>query len=281
VTPTTDAPLEEAIDRTDAVDGERTHVSAGRSVLRGVATRVAALAIFVVAWQLVVVSGWKPEYLLPSPFTVLDAMWQRPGAFTHNAGITLGHAAIGIGLAAVAGVVVGVLASFFAPLRAIVRSIVAGMDTVPAVVWYPAALIVIGTSWYSILLVVVIGGAPPIARGVIDGVDRTARRTSPREGAQGGWLWRVRHVVVPGALPDVLLGLRRGWRNCWAALLTGEVLLLLPSLGLGGQLLFERGLNDNVAVYEVMVVIFVLGWLVDGVFGSAAALLPSRRGIAP
>jgi len=246
-------------------------------ILRGVATRVAALAVFVLAWQLVVVSGWKPEYLLPSPFTVLDAMWRGPGAFTHNAGITLGHAAIGLAAAAVVGGVVGVLGSFFAPVRAIVRSIVAGLETVPAVVWYPAALIVIGASWYSILFVIVVSAAPPIARGVIEGVTKTATRSSPANQDQGDRLARLRHVVVPGSLPDVLAGLRRGWRNCWAALLTGEILLLLPSLGLGGQLYFERGLNDDVAVYEAMIVIFVLGWLIDGVFGTAAAMLDRRR----
>ena len=277
--PTTDAPLAAAGEHTNTRGGAGQDTTLGHRILRGIATRAAALAVFVLAWQLVVVSGWKPEYLLPSPFTVFDAMWHGPGAFTHNAGITLGHAAIGLAAAVVVGGVVGVLGSLFAPVRAVVRSIVAGLETVPAVVWYPAALIVIGTSWYSILVVIVISAAPPIARGVIEGVAKTATRTSADQ-EQGDRLARLRHVVVPGSLPDVLSGLRRGWRNCWAALLTGEILLLLPSLGLGGQLYFERGLNDDVAVYEAMIVIFVLGWLIDGVFGTAAAMLDRRRAAA-
>jgi NitT/TauT family transport system permease protein len=239
---------------------------------------VAALAIFVLAWQLVVWSNWKPQYLLPSPFTVFDAMWRHPGAFTHNAGVTLGHAAIGLAAAIAVGGVIGVVAAAIWPLRAPVRSIVAGLETLPAVVWYPAALIVIGTSWYAILFVIVIGAAPPIARGVLDGVGRTSRRRRGASESGPRGLVRLRTVVLPGSLVDVLGGVRRGWLLCWTALLTGEILLTLPSLGLGGQLAFERGLNDNVAVYEVMVVIFVLGVVVDGViFGTATKVLAARR----
>jgi NitT/TauT family transport system permease protein len=279
VAPSTDAPPE-ASELTIARGGPKEDATAGRRILRGIATRVAALAIFVLAWQLVVASGWKPEYLLPSPFTVLHAMWRGPGAFSHNAGITLGHAAIGLLAGVVVGGVMGVAGCLFAPLRAVVRSIMAGFETVPAVVWYPAALIVIGTSWYSILFVIVISAAPPIARGIIEGVAKTPTRAPSSDAAKRDWLARVRHDVVPASLPDALAGLRSGWRSCWAALLTGEILLLLPSLGLGGQLSFERGLNDNVGVYEAMIVIFVLGWLVDGVFGTGAAMLDRRRAAA-
>ena len=38
--------------------------------------KLLAVAIFIGAWQVVVWTGWKPEYVLPSPFTVLDQFWQ-------------------------------------------------------------------------------------------------------------------------------------------------------------------------------------------------------------
>jgi NitT/TauT family transport system permease protein len=241
-------------------------------------TRVAALAIFILAWQLVVMTGWKPEYLIPSPFTVFDAMWRGPGAFSHNAGITLARAAIGFGAAVVVGGALGVVAAAIAPLRGPVRSITKGLATLPPIVWFPAAMIVIGLTTPAILCVMVIGGAPPIARSVIDGVEATtSRRSRAGEEPADRGLARLGRTVVPGALPDVLAGLRRGWGLCWAALLTGELLLTLDSLGLGGQLIFERGLNDYVALYEVMIVIFILGVVVDGAFGAATALLVGRR----
>jgi sulfonate transport system permease protein len=249
-----------------------------RRVARAILTRVAALAIFIAVWQLVVITGWKPQYLVPSPFTVFDAMWHDPGAFSHNVAITLGRAAAGFGAAIVVGGVLGAVAAAIAPLRGPVRSIAKGMATMPPVVWFPAAMIVIGLTAPVILLVMVIGGAPPIARSVIDGVEASAPRRSRGDGEAGEVGWgRLRHVVVPGALPDVLVGLRQGWALCWAALLTGEILLTLASLGIGGQLALERGLNDNVAIYEVMVVIFVLGVVIDGAFGVATALLTRRR----
>jgi NitT/TauT family transport system permease protein len=274
----TDAPLDAAPPLSDAPDPQRIEAPKGRGFARAIVTRVAALAIFIAAWQVVVMTGWKPEYLIPSPFTVFDAILHGPGAFTHNAGVTLVRAAIGFGAAIAVGVVLGSAAAILAPLRAPVRSITKGMGTLPAIVWFPAAMIVIGLTTPAILLVVVIAAAPPIAGSVIDGVEATSRRPSPTgEEAQGGRLGRLRHVVVPGALPDVLAGLRSGWGLCWAALLTGELLLTLASLGLGGQLIFERGLNDYVALYEVMVVIFIIGVLVDAAFGGATALLRARQ----
>jgi NitT/TauT family transport system permease protein len=160
-----------------------------------------------------------------------------------------------------------------------VRSIAKGLATLPPVVWFPAAMIVIGLSTPAILLVMVIGGAPPVARSVIDGVEATASR---RGAAEDGGPRRARlgHVVIPGALPDALGGVRRSWALCWTALLTGEILLTLATLGIGGQLVFERGLNDYVALYEAMVVIFILGVVIDGAIGVGSSLLLGRRGPA-
>ena len=241
-------------------------------------TRVAALAIFIGAWQVVVMTGWKPEYLIPSPFTVFDAILHGPGAFSHNAGITLVRAAIGFGAAIAVGVVLGSAAALLAPLRAPVRSITKGMATLPGHRVVP-------------------GGddrdrphhardpprrrhrrgaahrrerhrrrrgdvRSPIAHGR-GGAGQSTRAAAPRRGAWGA----ARRARRPST----------GWGLCWAALLTGELLLTLASLGLGGQLIFERGLNDYVALYEVMVVIFIIGVLVDAAFGGATALLRARQ----
>jgi ABC-type nitrate/sulfonate/bicarbonate transport system permease component len=126
----------------------------------------------------------------------------------------------------------------------------------------------------------VLGGAPPVARGVIDGVEATASRRKAAADGGGASGSRLRRVVLPGAMPDVLGGVRRSWGLCWTALLTGEILLVLTSLGIGGQLVFESGLNDYVALYEVMVVIFLMGVVVDGAIGAGSSLLLGRRGPA-
>lgn len=246
-------------------------------VARFVAVRVAALAIFVLAWQIVVWTGWKPQYLIPSPFTVLDATLNHPGAFAHDAGVTIARASVGLGAALVLGVVVGVLGAVAGPLRAPLRSVVAGLSTLPAVVWYPAVLIAVGPSTAVLVFAMVVGATPPIARGVIDGVTGTRGRRGPEGPAGRGRVAPTRTVVL-GAMPDLVLGTRTGWSACWGVLLAGEIILTLPSLGLGGQLVVQRGLNDTVAVYQLMIVIFVLGVLVDGaVFGTATALLGRRR----
>src|SRR5687767_13040237 len=65
--------------------------------------KLAALAIALVIWQLVVLSGWKPPWLLPAPTTVLGELWSElsAGDLQSAAVVTLRRAALGYGVAIV------------------------------------------------------------------------------------------------------------------------------------------------------------------------------------
>src|ERR1700687_4951511 len=68
-----------------------------------------AAGIFVGFWQVVVWSGWRPDYLLPGPAKVFSTLFDNFGDLIDAAGTTLGRAAQGFGLAIVIGSVVGAL----------------------------------------------------------------------------------------------------------------------------------------------------------------------------
>ena len=57
-----------------------------------------AIAIFLLFWQSVVWSGWKPEYVLPSPWTAFDKLFSDFGDIIDAAGTTMGRAAQGFAL---------------------------------------------------------------------------------------------------------------------------------------------------------------------------------------
>jgi NitT/TauT family transport system permease protein len=248
--------------------------------LRWFLTRLAALAIFILAWQLVVWSGWKPQFLVPSPFTVLDKLGSDLGSYWGDVGTTVGRATIALLAALAGGVVIGGVAAAVPLLRAPLRSIAKGVGTLPSVAWIPVTLIVIGMQTPTILFIGAVGATPPIALGVLAGL--TAAPPSLLRSFQeigAGRVRRVVTVVIPNALPDALAGLRRGWAAAWIGILAAEIFLTLDSLGLGGQLQFNRGLNDYVGVYEVMIVIFVVGVVIDGVLlGGATAFLRWTHG---
>src|ERR1700736_462050 len=58
-----------------------------------------AIGMIVGLWQIVVWTGWKPDYVLPGPAKVFPVLFDNFGDLVDAAGITLGRAAQGFGLA--------------------------------------------------------------------------------------------------------------------------------------------------------------------------------------
>src|SRR5713226_4925902 len=73
--------------------------------------KLAALALFIAAWQLVVWSGWRPDYLLPGPLPVFQRLAQdlSEPVFYAGVAVTLRRALVGYAIAIAIGSVIGVL----------------------------------------------------------------------------------------------------------------------------------------------------------------------------
>jgi len=244
--------------------------------------KVLAVGLFFGAWQVVVWTGWKPEYIVPSPFTVVNQLVHDLTDLSSSAWVTLRRAAVGFALAIVIGGVLGIAVARSRVLRAGVGSMITGLQTMPSVAWYPLALVLFSLSQKAILFVVVLGAAPSIANGIIDGIDHVPPvllRAGRVLGARG--LASLRHVVVPAAMPSVVSGLKQGWAFAWRSLMAGELITTLPGhIGLAQQLSAAAANADYVAVYEAMLVIFMIGVVVDAlIFGTAERRIRRRHGL--
>ena len=244
--------------------------------------KLLATAIFIAAWQLLVWSNWKAEYIIPSPFTVFYQLFHDLGSLNGAILVTLRRGAVGFALAIVIGAVVGLAVARVPVLRAAIGSMITGLQTMPSVAWVPLAIVLFQLSPAAILFVVVLGAAPSIANGIIDGVDNVPPvllRAGRVLGARG--FTALRHVVIPAALPSVMSGLKQGWAFAWRSLMAAELITTFPGHVGIGQTLNQAGANaDYVGVYEAMIVIFVLGVVIDGlVFGTAVRAIRRRYGL--
>jgi NitT/TauT family transport system permease protein len=244
--------------------------------------KLGAAAIALLFWQIVVWSGWKPEYLLPGPVKVFRELFGNLGDYVSAAVVTLQRAVIGFTIAVVIGTAIGAIVTKSRILRSAVGSMVTGLMTMPSIAWFPMALVLFGIKESAILFVIVIGAAPSVANGFIAGVDNTPPillRASRMLGAKG-WA-SFRHVVLPAALPTYIGGLKQGWAFAWRSLLAGELLVQIAGKGsLGRDLDVARQLPDFPAMYATMVVIFVIGVVVDSlVFGKAERAIRKRYGL--
>ena len=245
--------------------------------------KLAAVAIALGLWQLVAISGWRPSYVLPGPAPVFAELGNQlvTGAFWQAGAITMTRGSVGFAIAAVLGLVLGVLVARSRILRAAVGSLITGLQTMPSIAWFPLAILLFQLSEQAILFVILIGAVPSIANGVIGGVDYVPAvlvRAGRNLGARGLLLYRL--VVLPAALPSIVLGLKQGWAFAWRSLLAGELLVSIanrPSLGV--FLTQSRELGDTSYMIALMITILAIGILVDAVFSGIERGIRRRRGV--
>jgi NitT/TauT family transport system permease protein len=270
------------LDALDTVQGTRAR---SQVVWAWLWPKLAAVAIALAVWQAVVLSGWKPSYVLPGPgpvFTELAAQ-VGTGQLWHAAGVTLARGVVGFLLATVAGLVLGVAVSRSRVLRAAIGSMITGLQTMPSIAWFPLAILLFQLSEQAILFVILIGAVPSIANGVIGGVDYVPPllvRAGRNLGASGLALYR--HVVIPAALPSIVSGLKQGWAFAWRSLLAGELIVQIANRPSLGQFLNQsREFGDTTYMIALMLVILVIGIVVDAVFSSVDNGIRRRRGVVP
>ncbi len=244
---------------------------------------VVAVALIAVVWQGLVWSGWRPDYLLPGPATVFGTLVDIVGepGFWPALARTLTRAVVGFAIAVVVGTVIGLAAAGSKVLRAAVGSLITGLQTMPSVVWFPLAILLLGLGEQAIMLVVVLGAAPSIANGVLSGVDHVPPaffKLGTVLGARGLTLYR--HIVIPAALPAYVSGLNQGWAFAWRSLMAGELLVVIPgAAALGNRLAFAQEFGDAAGLMAHMIVILVVGMLADAGFSAWARWLRRRRGL--
>jgi NitT/TauT family transport system permease protein len=244
--------------------------------------KLAALAIVWVAWELIHLSGWK-KFVLPGPGVALSNLWDQAqtGVFWHAVETTLMRALLGYALALLIGVVVGMLVSRIPPLRAAVGSLITGLQIMPSLVWFPFAIILFGITTQAILFVIVMAGAPSIANALIAGVDYTPPLLVKASTMMGLRRLRLqRHLFLPASLPTFLAGLKQAWAFSFHALVGGELLVIIanqPSLGV--LLSTDQDQTDMTSVVAIMIVFFIIGIIVDSLFGAANKAVRRRYGL--
>jgi NitT/TauT family transport system permease protein len=257
--------------------------SRGRRLWRASWPKLLAIGIVLGIWQGLVWLGFKQKFhALPPPIDAFRSIFDNWSVVWQAVQNTMTRAFYGYTLALVIGTTIGALVARIPVLRAAIGSMITGLQTMPSVAWFPAALLLFGLNQSAIIFVVVLGAAPSIANGLINGIDnippvllRAGRVLGARRFAA------FRSVILPAAMPSFIGGLKQGWAFAWRSLLAGELLVLIPGYFTLGQQLDQNRLNlDSAGVYGMMIVIFVIGVLMDAfVFGRAERFIRRRYGL--
>jgi NitT/TauT family transport system permease protein len=278
------AELAPMLEERDVVaDEPRSQRAWARRIWSWIWPKLVAIALVLGAWQVVVWSGWRPDYVLPGPVAVFQRLGNdlSHADFYAGVGITLRRAVVGYSIAVVIGSIAGILIARVTVLRRAIGSAILGLQSMPSIVWFPLAILFFGLNETAIFFVVILGAAPSIAGGLLNGVDHVQPlliRVGHVMGARGMSLYR--HVILPAALPSFMGGLKQGWAFAWRSLMAGEIIGVVgKQVGLGQQIQFARDFSDAEQLVAIIVVIFVIGVVIDSLFGFLDREIRGRWGL--
>ena len=247
-----------------------------RSAWRHWVLRVASVLTAIGLWQVLTANGvrfWLRFDTLPTVTEIAAALGHRLG--TDEYWLDLAQSLIriltGFGLAALAGVVTGILlgrsalfADIFGPITELLRPI-------PAIAIVPVAILLFPSDEAGIVAITFLAAYFPIMVSTRHAVRALPTIWEDSVRTLGGGRWDVlRQVVLPGILPGLFGGLSVGMGVAWICVISAE--MISGRLGVGYRTWQAYTVLDYPAVFVGIITIGALG------FGTAAAIeLIGRR----
>ncbi len=238
---------------------------------RGVGAAVFVVLILLVEWG--TRAGVISALTLPRPSDVLATfveLWQSGLLFTHL-GLSLSRLAVGAALGAGTGIAVGFAIGLFSYVRAGLVPLVAALFPIPKIALLPLFVIWFGIDEVSKYALIAFGTFTPTVvatYGAVDNVDRSLIRMGQSFGLS--WLSITRKIVLPGAMPGILSGLRISLAIAIILLVAAE--MLGAQYGIGAYILEAGSLYDLERLFAGVVILSLLG-----VLTSAAISWLERR----
>jgi NitT/TauT family transport system permease protein len=224
------------------------------------ASLVACIAAWAIAAHLKLDLGFVTFRNVPGPIDVGRAgvEFARSSSGLHHLAASLRRVLSGFGLAALAGVGLGLLVGRIRLAKALVMPPLEVLRPIPAVAWIPLAILMFRSSEGSMIFITLIGALFPILLNTVHGVEGVEPRliASARSlGARPAALFT--EVVLPSALPSVVTGLVIGMGTSWFCLITAE--MISGQFGVGYFTWMSYTVQDYPAVVFGMILIGLLG----------------------
>jgi len=252
----------------------RARLGAGLPVL----VYVRSMAAFFLVWALVA-RLTANSVLLPTPLAVFEALvgLARDLELFLHAGISLGRMIVSIAVGSLLAIPLGLAMGLSRKLDQVVDPLIEILRPISGIAWIPLALFIFGIGNALPVFIMTYAGFFPILLGTIAGVRSVDRRLIDAARTMGVPQRRiVTHVVVPAALPSLMVALRLGVASSWTAVVAAE-LIGAPS-GLGYAVEWYRELLATPQVMSFIAMIGVLGYLGDvGVRALARWFTPWAR----
>ena len=215
-------------------------------------------------WQGLFCLGLLNPILLPAPLQIALTFWDlfKSGDLPRHIGISVLRVLEGFGIAALSGLVLGIAIGLSRTLDRWTDLIIQVVKPIPPIAWIPLAILWFGIGEQSKVYIIFLGAFFPIIINTIDGIRQTDQKLVEVARILAVPRFKfVRQVVLPGALPAIMTGLRVGLMVAWMCVVAAE--LIAASSGIGYLIMDARQLSQSDVVIVGMITIGVIGKLMD------------------
>ncbi|BAU06649.1 nitrate ABC transporter permease [Fischerella sp. NIES-3754] len=261
---------------------KNTRKNISKIILKKVVPPTVALIIFLVIWQILCLN---PNFKLPGPIETISETWDpfiiHPffdnGESDKGLGWqilnSLGRVGLGFSLAAIVGIVLGILIGANKLLYSAVDPIFQVLRTVPPLAWLPISLAAFQQANPSAIFVIFITSIWPILINTTVGVQQI-----PQDYINVARVLRLKgpkyflKIVFPATVPYIFTGLRIGIGLSWLAIVAAE--MLVGGVGIGSFIWDAYNTTTETNLSEIilaLVYVGLVGLMLDRLVGFVAS----------
>jgi sulfonate transport system permease protein len=220
--------------------------------------------LLVLVWQVASQSGWLSSRVLPAPVDVLAAFWNlaSSGELFKHVKVSAARAFAGLVIGGGLGLVAGLLTGTFRSVEALLDSTIQMVRNIPALALIPLVILWFGIDEGAKLFLIAVATFFPVYINTHHGirnVDAGLIEMAKSYGLRGWSLYR--EVVLPGALPSILVGLRFSLGLMWVILIVAET--ISAQAGIGYMTMNAREFLQTDVVLVGILLYALLGKLAD------------------
>jgi NitT/TauT family transport system permease protein/taurine transport system permease protein len=238
-------------------------MSLPRALVRG-ATFLAPLAVLLVLWPILI----RVFDVNPRVFPDLPAVAQagletlRDGSLLAHVGASLGRVVVGTVLAILVSVPLGVAMGVSPVVSSLLTPLFRFFSVLAGIAWIPIATLWFGYGFGAITFVIFNAVFFIVAYNTLLGVSTIPLPLRHAAASLGAGPWTMlTEVLLPGALPNIVTGVRTGLGFAWRGLIAAE--MIATNVGLGYMLFVARDFYRTEVIVLGMIVIGALWLLID------------------
>ena len=247
-----------------AAQGRRVHLRSNERAL--FALSWVAPIILLLTWEALARAGWLEPHVLPAPSRVLLAAYNLTlnGTLLDDLGTSLLRAATGFAIGGAVGFTLGTFVGFSRIAEAAIDRSVQMIRAIPFLAMLPLVIIWFGVGEGQKIFLVSLGVAFPIYINTTLGIRQVDPKLLELGRVQGlSTAGLIRRIILPGALPSILTGVRYSLATAWLALVVAET--IGAQSGIGFLAMDAREFLRTDVIVLTIVIYAVIGVLADAI----------------